>query len=101
VTPLLLGAVWDGQTERAKLMISQGADVNATNFFGQPPLIIAADHCYTEIAKLLIEAGANVNFTYPETSQNVLAAASQSGCSAIIRLLKETGAKPLKVKDTP
>ena len=102
VTPLLLGAVWDGEVGRTKQMIRQGADVNATNFFGQPPLMIASDHCYTEIASLLIEAGADVNFTYRSTSTNVLTAASErEAASAIVTLLKKAGAKPKIVENNP
>ena len=90
---------WRGRPH--KQMIRQGADVNATNFFGQPPLMIASDHCYTEIASLLIEAGADVNFTYRSTSTNVLTAASERDCSAIVTLLKKAGAKPKIVENNP
>lgn len=87
VTSLLLGAVWDGNIARTKLMIDQGADVNATNFFGQPPIMIAAELCNADIARSLIEAGADVNFTYPSTTTTPLKVAVERGCSSVRDLL--------------
>lgn len=46
-----------GHTEMVKLLIKQGANVEAESFFGTP-LILATT---TEIAELLLEQGANVN----------------------------------------
>ena len=51
-----------GDTEEARELISEGADVNAKTEYGHTPLhSVSTGSGNAEIAKLLIEAGADVN----------------------------------------
>jgi len=54
-------ASWSGRTEIVKLLISNGADVNAKDSTGYTPLMYAIWSEKTETAKLLINNGADVN----------------------------------------
>lgn len=56
----LHNAVADGNAVKVRRIISDGANVNATNTSGGTPLHSAAWHGHTEIANALIKAGANV-----------------------------------------
>ena len=60
VTPLH-GAAVGGHKETVKLLIANGADVNAKDVIGQTPLLSAAGGGHKEIVALLITKGADVN----------------------------------------
>ncbi|MFC1766557.1 ankyrin repeat domain-containing protein [Planctomycetota bacterium] len=49
------------QPESTKVLIGQGANVNAKDKWGSSPLLEAADYGRVECAKLLVENGADVN----------------------------------------
>ena len=53
-------AAFHGNLEIVKLLIDQGADVNATNRDGNTPLIVAAFMCRTEIVQYLLKNGASL-----------------------------------------
>jgi ankyrin repeat protein len=59
MTPLLIAVVYHYE-EMAKMLISEGADINAKTATGQTPLMFA---CYNseEIAMLLVSKGAEIN----------------------------------------
>ncbi|MHC4643268.1 MAG: ankyrin repeat domain-containing protein, partial [Planctomycetota bacterium] len=59
-TPLMIAALV-GQTEAAKLLIEEGANINARSNDGGTALHAAAFFCHTEIVKLLLGKGADVN----------------------------------------
>lgn len=59
MTPLL-AAVFYSYEEMAKLLISEGADINAKTSRGETPLIVAC-HSSEEIARLLVSKGAEIN----------------------------------------
>jgi ankyrin repeat protein/beta-lactamase regulating signal transducer with metallopeptidase domain len=59
-TPLHQAAK-DGDVEKVRLLISQGADIHALNVSLNPPLCAAVESGNMEIVKLLVEAGADVN----------------------------------------
>ncbi|SVC99566.1 uncharacterized protein METZ01_LOCUS352420, partial [marine metagenome] len=48
-------------TNALKLLIEKGADVNATDLVGQPPLLWATFHGQYEAVELLVKHGADVN----------------------------------------
>lgn len=66
-TPLLNGgmplhfAVYNDQEAVAELLISNKADVNATNSGGATPLDLAAWKGYKDVTELLLTKGANLN----------------------------------------
>lgn len=67
--PALYDAAEFGSTEMVKLLLAAGADVNATNQFGQTPLHAVKD---VESARLLLAAGANCKaLCYGETPADV------------------------------
>ena len=47
-----------GHVDVVKLLIEQGADINAKNNYGGTPLHLASEEGYTEVPKLLNEKGA-------------------------------------------
>lgn len=59
-TPLS-DAAFRGNVDIVRLLIEQGADVNATNRDGNSPLIVAAFMCRTDVVELLLENGASVS----------------------------------------
>ena len=59
-TPLIVAALL-GQTEAARLLIENGANVNARNNDGITALHAAAFFCRTETVKLLLDKNAEVN----------------------------------------
>ncbi|MGV8125180.1 MAG: ankyrin repeat domain-containing protein [Candidatus Xenobiia bacterium LiM19] len=64
-TPLHVAAIGvvkgDKAVEMVRMLVSRGADVNATDNLGDTPLHIAARNGRGEIARALIEGGAEVN----------------------------------------
>jgi len=59
-TPLMVAALF-GQTEAARLLIENGANLNARNNDGGTALHAAAFFCHTRTVKLLLDKGADVN----------------------------------------
>ena len=57
----LIRSAKDGDIEKVKQLIVQGADVNAKDVSGKTALLWAAWYGHTEVVKLLIQAGADVN----------------------------------------
>lgn len=53
-------AAFHGNLEIVKLLIDQGADLNATNRDGSTPLIVAAFMCRTEVVQYLLKNGASL-----------------------------------------
>ena len=60
VTPLNRAAI-KGKTERAKVLLAKGADVNAKDDDGWMALHYAAFHGHTELAEVLLAKGADAN----------------------------------------
>ena len=59
-SPLHSAAQW-GNLEIVKLLLQNGADVNAKNKWGETPLHYAAVFDHKEIARVLLDAGADIN----------------------------------------
>ena len=56
-------AAFMGHTDVAKLLLANGADVNATNDIGETPLHVAANQGHKDVAELLLASNADVNAT--------------------------------------
>lgn len=78
--------------ELIKLLLSKGANPNYANYFGQTPLMLAAERS-AEFAKLLLENGANVNARDQE-GNTALIRAAEWGNADSIKLLLSTGTNP-------
>ncbi|MHC4592061.1 MAG: ankyrin repeat domain-containing protein [Planctomycetota bacterium] len=59
-TPLIVAAVF-GQTEAARLLVRNGAELEARNNDGATALLVAAFFCHPQTVELLLENGAEVN----------------------------------------
>lgn len=84
-TPLQEAAYW-GQSSIARLLLTDGANVNAKDSLADTPLFDAALNGYMGTTELLIKNGAEVNFKnhYGETP---LLEAAQYGNTRIVELL--------------
>jgi len=88
---LFLKAIKNGDIERIKKLISQGADVNAKDNRGMTPLHKAAYYGQRQVAKVLIAKGANVNGT-DTAGQTPLHIAANFGTKFVPELLLANGA---------
>ena len=64
--------------ETAALLMRTGADVNAENGYGVPPLSLAATNGSTNIVTLLLDAGADANAAL-RGGETVLMTAARAG----------------------
>jgi len=89
----LLAAVADGDVQRAKELIAQGADVEVryprlSSFNDQhTPLLVAARDGHTEIVRALLSAGADVNAVEPVFGAVPLHKSVYNGRTDITRML--------------
>lgn len=60
LSPALASAGVEPDEALIALLIAAGADVNARNAYGQPPLHLAAHYGYDSIVEMLLAAGADV-----------------------------------------
>jgi len=89
----LMVAAKNGDRERIKTLIGEGADVNRANKNGGTPIMYAVLSHDTETVSLLVRYGAEVN-AVADNGWTALMIASAKGYSDIARLLLEHGAKP-------
>jgi len=90
-TPLLAACVF-GQTEAAKLLIKQGADMTlvSNDGSGSAPLTVAAFFGHAEIVKALIENGVSIN-SKNKVGNTALNAVSRPWGPAVERFYKIVG----------
>ena len=87
----LIEAAKNGDVEKVKQLIAQGADVSAKVEYGRIALILAAMEGHTKIVKLLIQAGADMNAGAYTCGRALMWAAA--GCNTeIVKLLIQAGA---------
>jgi ankyrin repeat protein len=92
----LLSAIRSNDIETAKLLIENGADVNAkNNYNGWTPLIKAVWDGHIKIAKLLLEHGADVN-AKNNAGETALAIATERGNKDIVKVIEEAMKKRSK-----
>ena len=89
-TPLMYVS-FDGSTELIKLLLDNGADVNAKNESGVTPIMIASINGYLDTVELLIDNGADVN-AKNESGVTPIMIASNNGCLSTVELLIDNGA---------
>jgi ankyrin repeat protein len=87
-----------GDIETAKLFLTEGIDINATDEKGRTALMRAAGYQRTEMVTLLLEKGADVNLTKAHFNRTTLMEAAASGNRVIIKQLVERGGE-INAKD--
>lgn len=88
----LMWASLRGHTNAVKLLIVNGAELNAVDVSNQSALALAAFSGRLEIVKLLVEKGAEINPKNPK-AKTALASAVTQGNGDIAKYLLEKGAK--------
>ena len=84
-------AVHRNDLKGADALIRSGADVNAANRYGVPPLALAATNGNAAMLELLLKAGANPNGTQSE-GETALMTAARTGMPAAVKTLLAHGA---------
>jgi ankyrin repeat protein len=84
LTPLMVTSL-DGQTQVIELLLSRGADVNATVAPGRTPLMLAAKYGNPAAVRILLAHGANVN-ARPVDEGTALSLARRRAAAEIIGL---------------
>ena len=98
-------AAYNGNLARARILVSQGAEVNRYDRWGWTPLIWAVYYRHDAVARLLLENGANVNLPTVREYGTVrkgstpLIVAAYYGYAGTVRLLLEHGADPGKINE--
>jgi ankyrin repeat protein len=87
---LLMEAAGFGSAASVRLLLGSGADVNAKNQFDATALFLGAAN--QEKARMLLQKGAEVNAKTKTGRTPLMIAASCDGCSAIVKMLLDSGA---------
>jgi FOG: Ankyrin repeat len=88
-TPLMI-ATYNNDIEIAKVLISNGADVNIPDDMQNTPFLYAAAEGYWDILKLTTKAGADPNITNRYGNTALISAAEHGNVEALRWLLNET-----------
>jgi ankyrin repeat protein len=92
LTPLC-AAAQEGLSGMTKILLTSGAEINATNNFGRTTLSLACSMGRLPVAQYLVEKGANVNSQDIEGLTPLMLAIS-SGQAGLVDLLLQNGANP-------
>jgi ankyrin repeat protein len=90
-TALLLVARETGDVEMARLLLEQGADVNAVDRGDDTPLTLSAWRGFRELTDLLLENGAETDARGP-AGRFLLSCAAEKGLPRLFTILAEGGA---------
>lgn len=94
VTPLFIAAT-RGQSEIARILLNQGANVSAVSEYGLSALALAAHEGHLGVTRVLIEAGAHLEVTSLDIMGSTpLHLAAEGGHSEVIAALIEANANP-------
>lgn len=88
---LLLSAARHGPADTVKLLLDNGADMNAVSLKGKSALYVASERGSVEIVTLLLDRGADVNAFSPK-GESALYIATETGRVEIVTLLLDRGA---------
>jgi len=88
----LMRAALDGDTERVKDLIHQGADVNQRDDNGRTALMFAIMNMHYETMNVLLEYGADVQARSNEGGTALMAAAGMAGDLRMVQALLDKGA---------
>jgi ankyrin repeat protein len=89
---LLLNAARSGNFNQILAILTQGANVDATDRDGTTALMFAAQQGYTEIVRVLIEAGANLNLPRKRYGLTALMLAASEARADVLQTLVAAGA---------
>ena len=84
-------AIVQGDATKVKLLLAQGADVNARDSYGQTALMRAAHKGDYQVAVFLVEHGADLDVT-AKYNLSALMLAVIGGHTEVVRILVEAGA---------
>lgn len=87
----LMRAALDGNTERVRQLIHQGADINQRDDNGRTALMFAVINTHYETMKVLLEYGADVN-ARSSKGGTALMGAALAGDRRIVQALLDKGA---------
>ena len=88
----LIGASQEGHSEIARLLLTNGADINVKDRNGETALMLASYYGHKKVVQVLLAKGAYVNANN-ERGETALMLASQKGHNEIKELLIKAGAK--------
>ncbi len=92
-TPLM-HASWNGDLEKASLLIDEGADVNMADESGNTPLHLAVQEGHFSLVKLLMESGALASLNKStDDNESPLYLAAENGHIHIFSYLVDAGAQ--------
>ena len=95
----LADAAMQGDEDRVRALIAEGADVNAAQGDGMTALHWAAERGNVKVAEMLLTAGADVRAVTRLGGYTPLHRASQNGHGAVARLLLQAGSDPEAVTE--
>ena len=98
--PELFGAIWRGQVDKVKDLITGGADVNVRDEDGAPFLYEAIWRGQLDVVKVLVAAGADVN-ARTRNGRSLLNVANRERNSEIWDLLVHAGATDTELPERP